>query len=118
MKSLFNVLIFSSLCLLFQCTNVNEDEALVPAIPYEESCNSMNDIGYQEIEEGSMHNQLVLLMVENWSICSDDAVDIADEMKRILNGYSKNVVEANNMDFEEFKSVVNGLDLSSFISEL
>jgi hypothetical protein len=73
------------------------------------------DIGYAQLNEGKMHNQLVNLLVEQWSICSKDAYDVADEIERILISNGQIVAEDNDLDFNEVISFVNAEDLASLL---
>lgn len=65
-----------------------------------------------------MHNQLVSLMIENWSICSNDVNDVSIEIKRILGTKSQSIIESGNMNFNEFKSILDSTDLITTLTAL
>ena len=104
--------------ILTGCSKINK-ESSIPKVPDEAAriyaCET-GDIGYPQLFEGEMHNKLVNLLIENWSICSNNANEVASEIKRILKNDGNSIITANSMDFNEFKSIVDSTDLAFFIS--
>lgn len=101
----------------FGCFKSNEGLSTFQVTTETDICYT-GDIGYLQLNEGEMHNQLVSLMIDNWSICSTDADEIANEIKRIINNKGYDIAEDQNLDFNEFKAIVNSLDLSSLLYTL
>ena len=99
--------------MLFSCNYESKESLSLQTSESASTPCSNGDIGFSGLNEGAFHNQLVGLIVENWSICSKEPSAISAEMKRILINKGRNVVEANNMNFEEFKSVLNTIDLTA-----
>ncbi len=60
------------------------------------------DLGYQNLEEGKKHNELLDIILTNWSIDQNDEASIVKEIKRILKEHTEEFAIANNFEYEEF----------------
>lgn len=65
------------------------------------------DLGFAGLQEGQMHNDLVMLITENYSICSNNIDDITNEIKQILKENSQPIVESYGMNFAAFRTLVD-----------
>lgn len=115
-----NVIIFFAMTFgLFSCMKndgISDSNSQVQVM-YRESNLNLGDIGYLHLNEGELHNQFAVLIIENWAICSNDPDDIANEIKRILNDYAQVIVQENNMDYGEFKNILQSIDFSRVVDE-
>lgn len=117
MKNTFFLIVFT--LLLFACSK--EENPIDVNSNIQESAVAFNcdpgDIGYLSLNEGEMHNQLVDLIIQNWTICSNDIGAISAEINRILNNDAQAIVEQNNMDYNEFKNVLNSMKLDESMTD-
>ncbi len=115
MKKIIGFIMIS--ILLFGCAK-NETDVLSKNASFESvTCSITGDIGYMQLDEGNLHNQLVTLIIQNWTICSDDNEDISSEIRRILENEAQSIIESNDMDFDEFINVLDLVDLISVVQD-
>lgn len=76
------------------------------------SC-SYGDIGFLSLEEGRFHNELLSILIQEWSECDFSASSVNAEIKRILSADAEEVVEDHDMDYGAFVSFLDSINLSS-----
>ena len=70
------------------------------------------DLGFQNIQEGYLHNQLCNIIIANWSICSEDTASVNSEIKRILTTNCSTFVQGQNWNYNDFLSIVNSINFA------
>ena len=73
---------------------------------YNNGRSTCNDIGFVGMDEGKLHNELVVLIVDNWTSCSSNQDTVLAEIKDILLNESQSIVEDFNINYDTFKHVL------------
>ena len=128
MKKLSFLFLIATSIVAFQisCTKTDlslDQNAVLADLPTETNLTAgqnsdIEELGYASFNEGIFHNELVDLAINHWGICSDDPVDITNEYVRILIDHGQSLVEKHNLDFEEFKSVLNRNEIVSVLENM
>jgi len=81
----------------------------------------LGDIGYQGMNDGQIHNDLVHLIISEYNICSSDPEDIASEIERIFTDSSTaivNLIEGYDWNYSRFKNLVlDSVDIYAIVTD-
>ena len=105
------VLIYFILASLF-LLSCNKDQLSTQVIYKENNQNILNeiDLGFQNFQEGNLHNQLCKIIIDNWSICSRDTANVNAEIKKILSSNCVSFVQTQSWNYTEFLNVVSKIN--------
>jgi hypothetical protein len=98
--------------ILYGCSN----ESLMTENHQIETHCELGDIGLPQVQEGDVHNQMVDLLITEWSICRGSAEEVSAEIKRILSSFADQLYIIDGLNTDEFKRLVDSTDLSWSIS--
>lgn len=95
------LLLLLTITLAFSCASTSENDT---------PC-TLGDIGITNFEEGSFHNYLVNLWMDNSISCPQNGTDFSNEYKQILINNSLQIETEFNLPIGVISDIVNELDL-------
>jgi len=75
------------------------------------------DLGFIGLNEGQLHNELLEILMNNWTISDKDETSIVSEVHRILISNTTEFSKSNNFDHTEFLNQANACDENTIKSQ-